>query len=276
MNPHEAHSTSPMALIQSLWNNRKLITQMVKREVIGRYKGSYIGLGWSFLNPIFMLMIYTFVFSVVFNARWGSDGEESKTQFAVVLFVGLIIHSLFAEVVNRAPFLIQSNINYVKKVVFPLEVLPVVAMGATLFHIMVSLCVLLSVFLLLNGFLYWTVLVAPLVFLPLVLVTLGCTWFLASLGVYLRDVGQTIGIVTTVMLFMAPVFYPVSALSEDQQFFLLLNPLTFIIEQARAVLIFGKLPDWSGLSLYSGFSLMVAWGGYWWFQKTRKGFSDVL
>jgi lipopolysaccharide transport system permease protein len=276
VNPHEAHSTSPMALIQSLWNNRKLITQMVKREVIGRYKGSYIGLGWSFLNPIFMLMIYTFVFSVVFNARWGSDGEESKTQFAVVLFVGLIIHSLFAEVVNRAPFLIQSNINYVKKVVFPLEVLPVVAMGATLFHIMVSLCVLLSVFLLLNGFLYWTVLVAPLVFLPLVLVTLGCTWFLASLGVYLRDVGQTIGIVTTVMLFMAPVFYPVSALSEDQQFFLLLNPLTFIIEQARAVLIFGKLPDWSGLSLYSGFSLMVAWGGYWWFQKTRKGFSDVL
>lgn len=261
---------------RSLWRHRELIVQMTKRDVIGRYKGSLVGLGWSFFNPILMLAVYTFVFSVVFEARWGVGGEEGKTKFAIVLFVGLIVHSLFAEVLNRAPTLILSNVNYVKKVIFPLEILPVVTMGGALFHAFVSLGVLLAVFALLNGFLYWTVLLIPLVLLPLVLLTLGLAWVFASLGVYLRDVGQTIGIVTSVMLFLAPVFYPVSALPEDYQAFLLANPLTLIIESARQVLIFGQLPNWGRLATYGGLSFMVAWIGYWWFQRTRKGFADVI
>ena len=212
INPHAAQPTSLVALVRSLWRNRQLIVQMTKREVVGRYKGSVMGLAWSFFNPVFMLTVYTFVFSVIFKSRWGPVGEESKTQFAVVLFVGMIVHGLFAEVLNRAPSLILSNVNYVKKVVFPLEILPVIAIGAALFHTTISLCVLLTAFAIFNGYMNWTVVFTPLILLPLVILTTGLAWMLASLGVFLRDVGQTIGIVTTVLMFLAPVFYPVTAL----------------------------------------------------------------
>jgi lipopolysaccharide transport system permease protein len=249
---------------------------MTKREVVGRYKGSIMGLAWSFLNPVFMLVVYTFVFSVVFKARWGVGGEETKTQFAVVLFVGMIVHGLFAEVLNRAPGLILSNANYVKKVVFPLEILPAISMVAALFHSLVSLLVLFIAFVIFNGYLHWTAVFAPLVLLPLVILTLGLAWVLASLGVFIRDIGQTIGIVTTVLLFLAPVFFPVTALPEEYRPLIMANPLTFIIEQARDVLIWGRLPDWLGLGIYTLVATAVAWAGYAWFQKTRKGFADVL
>jgi lipopolysaccharide transport system permease protein len=276
MNPHTAQPVSFKALILSLWNNRHLIMQMTRREVIGRYKGSVIGLLWSFLNPVLMLTVYTFVFSVVFKARWGVDGEESKTQFAVVLFVGMIVHSLFAEVLNRAPFLILSNVNYVKKVIFPLEILPVISMGAALFHSLVSLIVLLIAFVIFNSYLHWTAVFIPLVLLPLVILTLGLAWTLASLGVFIRDVGQTIGIVTTIMLFLSPVFFPVTSLPEAYRPIIMANPLTFIIEQAREVLIWGHQPDWAMLGIYTLAATAAALSGYAWFQKTRKGFADVL
>lgn len=276
VNPHASEPTSLLALCRSLRRNRELIAQMIKREVVGRYKGSILGLAWSFFNPVLMLAVYTFVFSVVFKARWGMGEEESKTQFALVLFVGMIMHGLLAEVLNRAPGLILANVNYVKKVVFPLEILPVVSMGAALFHTLVSVGVLLAAFALFNGYLHWTVIFTPLVVLPLIILVLGIAWILASLGVFLRDVGQTIGMVTTVMLFLAPVFYPISALPEEFRPWLTANPLTFIIEQARAVLIWGHLPDWAGLGLYTAIATITAWTGYAWFQKTRKGFADVL
>ena len=276
MNPHAAHSTSLKALVNSLWRNRQLILQMTRREVVGRYKGSSVGLLWSFLNPVFMLIVYTFVFSVVFKARWGVGGEENRSLFALVLFVGMIVHALFTEVLNRAPSLILTNVNYVKKVIFPLEILVVIAMGVALFHAFVSLSVLLAAFVLINGSLHWTAVFAPIVFLPLVIFTLGLSWILASLGVFLRDVGQTIGIVTTVMMFVSPVFYPVTALPEQFRPWIMANPLTFIIEQARDVLIWGHLPNWIGLAIYTIVAIVVAWAGYAWFQKTRKGFADVL
>lgn len=275
-NPHVAQPTSLIALGKSLWRNRQLIVQMARREVVGRYKGSVMGLAWSFLNPVFMLAVYTFVFSVVFRARWGIGGEESKTQFALVLFVGLIVHGLFAEVLNRAPALILSNVNYVKKVVFPLEILPIISVGAALFHTLISLCVLLAAFTLFNGHLHWTVVFTPLVFLPLIILTLGLAWILASLGVFLRDVGQTIGLITTVMMFLAPVFYPITAIPEEFRPWIMVNPLTVMIEQAREVLIWGRLPDWTGLGIYTLVATFIAWAGYAWFQKTRKGFADVL
>jgi len=265
-----------MALGKTLWSNRQLIAQMTRREVLGRYKGSVLGLAWSFFNPVLMLAVYTFVFSVVFQMRWGLGEGESKTQFAVVLFVGMIVHGLLAEVLNRAPGLILGNVNYVKKVVFPLEILPVVSMGAALFHSLVSFGVLLLAFALFNGFLHWTAVLAPLVVLPLVILTLGLAWMLASLGVFLRDVGQTIGVVTTIMMFLAPVFYPITAVPEELRPLMMANPLTFIIEQAREVLIWGRLPNWLGLGLYTLIASAVAWAGYAWFQKTRKGFADVL
>jgi lipopolysaccharide transport system permease protein len=276
INPHASLSVSLFALAKSLLHNRKLILQMTKREVAGRYKGSIIGLTWAFFNPAFMLIVYTFVFSVIFKSRWGVESEGAKTQFALVLFVGMMVHGLLAEVLNRAPSLIVSNVNYVKKVVFPLEILPVIAMGAALFHSAISLGVLLAAFALFNGYLHWTVVLLPLVLLPLVIFTLGIAWILSSLGAFLRDVSQTIGIFTMVLMFLSPVFYPVAAVPEEFRPWLMANPLTFIIEQSREVLIFGREPDWVGLGLYTMVAIAAAWVGYGWFQKTRKGFSDVL
>lgn len=277
INPHAAQPTSLVALARSLWRNRQLIGQMTRREVVGRYKGSAMGLAWSFFNPVFMLVVYTFVFSEIFKSRWGgAGGDDSKTQFAVVLFVGMIVLGLFSEVLNRAPTLILSNVNYVKKVVFPLELLPVIAMGAALFHSLISLGVLLVAFVLFNGYLHWTAVFTPLVLLPLVILTTGLAWMLASLGVFLRDVGQTVGIITTVLMFLSPVFYPVTAVPERFRPFIMANPLTFIIEQAREVLIWGHLPNLLGLGVYTLAATAIAWAGYAWFQRTRKGFADVL
>jgi lipopolysaccharide transport system permease protein len=270
------HSVALSELFQSVWRERQLIFQMSRREVVGRYRGSVMGLAWSFFNPILMLIIYTFVFSTVFKARWGVGGDESKVDFAIILFVGLIVHGLFSECVNRAPQLIIGNTSYVKKVVFPLEILPWVAMGSALFHTAISLVVLLIVHLVLSATLPWTAVLFPLVLLPLIFATMGFAWFLAATGVYVRDISQTTGIFTTVLLFISPVFYPISILPEKFQLALMLNPLTFIIEQSRQVLIWGKMPDWPGLAIYSFVSIMIAWAGFFWFQKTRRGFADVL
>jgi lipopolysaccharide transport system permease protein len=276
LNPHAPQPISLVALVRSLWHNRQLIAQLTRRDVIGRYRGSIFGLAWSFFTPLLMLAVYTFIFSVVFKARWADGGEQSNTGFAVVMFAGMIVHGLFAEALNRAPGLILSNVNFVKKVVFPLEILPVVAVAASLFHTCISLGVLLGAYAVYKGFVHWTALFIPFVILPLAIFSLGLVWALASLGVFLRDVGQTIGLVTTVMLFLAPVFYPLTAVPEAFRPVIMANPLTFIIGQAREVLVWGRQPDWAGLTIYTLLAVAVAWSGYAWFQKTRKGFADVL
>ncbi len=276
INPHKPQSLSPVSMVSHIWQYKQLIFQMTRREVVGRYKGSAMGLAWSFLNPLFMLVVYTFVFSVVFKTRWSVGGDESRTQFAVILFTGMIVHGFLSEVLNRSPNIILNNSNYVKKVVFPLETLPVINLFAALFHCLISLLVLIGTFFILNGFIHWTLVFLPIVFIPLIIFCLGLGWILASLGVFVRDVGQTTAIITTVLMFLSPVFFPVSALPEKFQIWIMLNPLTFMIEQARDVLIWGKLPDWIGLLIYFIFSLLVAWLGYVFFQKTRKGFADVL
>tara|TARA_R100000687_G_scaffold82482_1_gene82026 strand:- start:518 stop:1102 length:585 start_codon:yes stop_codon:yes gene_type:complete len=194
----------------------------------------------------------------------------------MALFVGLIVHGFFAECVNRAPALILDNANYVKKVVFPLEILPVTLLGAALFHACISIVVLLAGLLVVNGGLPVTVISLPVVILPLAIVTLGLSWLLASIGVYFRDINQAVGILTMILMFLSPIFYPLSALPEAYQKYILLNPLTFIIEEARAVLIQGDWPDWRGLGLYVLVSLPAGWMCFWWFQKTRQGFSDVI
>jgi lipopolysaccharide transport system permease protein len=270
-------STSPIEMARSIWRNRWLIFEMTKREVLGRYRGSVLGLGWSLFHPVVMLAIYTFVFSVVFRARWpDTSGNSSTIDFALTLFVGMILHALFAECVNRAPNLIISNVNYVKKVVFPLEILPWVAMGSAVFHAVISFMVLLVISVLTYRTAPLTVLLVPFVVLPLLCVTLGAAWFLSSLGVYLRDMGQVIGIITSIMLFLSPVFYPASAVPPTFRPLLYMNPLTFIIEQARDLVFIGKAPSWGGLLIYAISSLVIAWAGFAWFQKTRKGFADVV
>lgn len=262
-------------MVASLVRNRTLIRASIKREVLGRYRGSVLGVLWSFFNPVFMLAVYTFVFSVVFKARW-SGGSDSKTEFALILFAGLMVFSLFAECINRAPGLIVSNANYVKKVVYPLEILPWVSLGAAMFHALISLGVWMLAYLIFFGVPHLTALYLPLVIMPLVLVMMGLSWGLASLGVYLRDIAQFIGILTSVLMFLSPIFYPASALPEAYRPVLMLNPLTPVIEQARDVLFFGRAPDFSIIGIYFLIGLLVMWLGFAWFQKTRKGFADVL
>lgn len=276
MNPHKMHPASLVAMFESLWRNRQLIWQMTRREIQSRYRGSIIGLAWSFINPILLLLVYTFVFSVIFKSRWGVGEQESKVDFALALFVGLIVFGIFAECVNRAPMLIVYNVNYVKKVVFPLEILPWIPLGSVLFNSSISLVVLLLLQLIVNRILPWTIIFFPLILLPLIFASMGIAWFLAALGVYVRYVGQITGIFTTILMFLSAVFYPVEALPEEYRGWLLLNPLILIIEESRKALIFGISPDWLSLGIALLASFVICAVGFWWFQKTRKGFADVI
>ncbi len=269
MNPHKEHPATPGAMFTSLWHNRRLIWQMARREIDGRYRGSLIGLAWSFITPFVMLMVYTFVFSVVFNARWGLGADESRYDFAIMLFAGMIVFGLFSEIVNRSPALVTSNGNYVKKVVFPLEILPWAAFGSAFFHTIISLIVLLLAQLLINFTLPWTIIFFPLVLLPLIFLSMGISWFLAALGVYVRDIGQVTGLLTTLLMFVSAVFFPVSSLPKEYQIWLMINPLVLIITESRKSLILGELPDWTAMLIALLASFVIAFAGFWWFQIVR-------
>ncbi len=269
------HGVSPSGIARRIVQHRALIMQMVRRDVIGRYRGSVMGILWSFFNPLLMLAVYTFVFGGVFKMRW-TGGTGTRSEVALNLFAGMIVHALFAECVNRAPGLIIQNANLVKKVVFPLPILPVMAMGTAVFHAAMSTLVLMIFSAVVHYSVPWTIIFLPVIILPLTAFTLGAAWFLSSLGVYIRDVEQVTGILTTIMMFLSPVFYQASTLAEPYRSLLHLNPLTFAIEQTRAVVIVGIMPDWSWLAAYYVLCFMVAWVGLVWFQKTRTGFADVL
>lgn len=270
------NSTSIVRLIQTFKDNRLLVAEMVRREVIGRYQGSIMGMAWSFLNPILLLLVYTFVFAVIFKARWGTDSSTSNSDYAITLFIGLIVHGLLSDVLNRSPALIISNSNYVKKVVFPLELLSVIILSSSIVHAFISLFVLLAALLVHGHPIHWTAIFFPIVLLPFAILVLGLSWILSALGTFLRDMGQAIPMVTMMLMFLAPVVYPISAVPERIQPYIQANPLTFIIEQCRLVVLSGELPNWSGLAMYFVVSAFVAWLGFVIFQKSRSGFADVL
>jgi lipopolysaccharide transport system permease protein len=249
---------------------------MTRRDVIGRYRGSILGLVWAFLNPLIMLAVYTFLFGVVFKARWGASSGGGHLEYALPLFIGLVVHGMFAESVTRAPVLMLQHANLVKRVVFPLEILPWTLVAGALFHAAISLAVWFVVALA-SGFRPSpTALWLPVVLVPLVLFTMGCTWFLAALGVYVRDVSQVVALVVTLLLFLSPILYPASAVPAAYQALLILNPLTVIVEQTRGVLTGHALPDLGRLGVATAVDLAVAAGGLWSFQRTRRGFADVL
>ena len=267
---------NPLRIGIHLWQCRVLIRQLTWREVVGRYKGSFIGLGWSFIQPLMMLCVYTFVFSVIFKARWGVEPDEGKAAFALTLFMGLITFSLFSEMANSAPSLVLANVNYVKKVVFPLEVLPLVRFLSSLINAAFSLVVLLAGILIVRHFIHWTALLLPLTWLPMMMFSLGCGYFLASLGVFVRDVGATIGILTTMLFFLTPIFYPASAIPEQYRFISKINPIAIFVEDARRVVLWGLMPDWPWFFGGLVFSLLVLIFGFVWFMKSKKAFADVI
>lgn len=259
---------------------RSLTLTLARREVAGRYRGSTLGVLWSLLNPLFMLAIYTFVFGVVMKSRWtlpsGQAGEHSTGEFAIILYSGLIPFQFFSEVVALSPSLILANASYVKKVVFPIQILPAVSVGAALFHAAVSLLVLFVFALVAFGGIPLSALWAPIVIAPLVVMVLGIAWFLAATGVYFRDIGQIVSPLITAAMFFSPIFFQRTSMPEWLQPWLALNPLTVPVESFRSVVVFGVQPDLVGLGIYSLVALVVAFLGYQFFQKTRRGFADVL
>jgi lipopolysaccharide transport system permease protein len=269
------YPATPVAMLGGLLRNRGMLWALVKRDFIGRYKGSMLGVFWSLFNPLLLLVIYTVVFSVAFKAKWGA-GEESKVTFAIVLFSGMIVHSFFAECLNRAPSLITSQPNYVKKVVFPLEILTWMALFSALLHFLVSFGVLLGFCFLAGVTVHIGVLLTPIILLPLILMILGFSWAFASLGVYLRDLSQAMGMVTTVALFLAPVFYPIDALPQNYQVLLMWNPITLPVIQLRDLMLWGKPLQWDEWAISLAIGLTICQIGYWWFQKSRRGFADVI
>jgi lipopolysaccharide transport system permease protein len=278
---HRPFPAGPASLFAGAWRERRLILQLIRRDVVGRYRGSMMGVAWSFLSPLLMLAVYTFVFSVVFEARWPAlagetAAEPGRVRFALMLFIGVIAHGVIADVLAKAPMLVVGNANYVKKVVFPLETLGWSLVGSAAFHAAIGCLILAAAMAVCEGSLTLSALWLPVVLLPLCGIALGVAWLLASLGTFLRDIGQITGVLSMVLMFLAPVFYPVAALPETFRAWMYANPVTLPIEQSRIVLFAGRAPDALPLLQYYAVALAVLCAGYWWFQKTRRGFADVL
>jgi len=244
--------------------------------VVVRYKGSYLGILWSLITPLMMLAVYGFVFSVIFKSTWGTSTDQSKLDFALTLFCGLIVYNVFAEVISRAPTLITGNPSYVKKVRFPLEILPVAALYTALVNGGFGLAILLVTWVAVHHSISSTIWLAPLMLLPLCLLSLGLAWLLSSLGVFIRDIAHPVGVLVQVLLFMSAIFYPLAALPASYARLIKLNPLVTMIDNLRRTLIWSLQPDWKWWAITMAGSLAVMLFGYYWFVRSRKAFADVI
>jgi lipopolysaccharide transport system permease protein len=267
---------NPLRMLRSLWHHRSLIRQITRREIETRYRGTFLGFFWLVINPLVLLLIYTFVFGVVFHSRWGKAPSQSLAQFALIVFCGLTAFNIFSECAGRAATIVIGVPNYVKKVVFPLEILPVCRLGAALFQGSIGLAVLLAANLLVNHTIEWTLIFLPVVMLPLIFFSLGVMWFLASLGVFLRDIHHVIVLVVQVMFFASAIFYPIEVLPALPQAAIRLNPLTSIVANFRRVILWGMMPSWFGLALWLLATGTVMMLGYVWFMKSKMAFADVI
>jgi lipopolysaccharide transport system permease protein len=251
-----------------------LVWELIKREFSGRYQGSFGGLVWSFIHPLFLLTVYTIAFGVILKAKWGFSG--STTDYALMLFAGLIVFNAFSEVLSKSPTLITSNPNFVKKVVFPLELLPVITVATALIHAMIGLFVWVIAYTLLMGVPRPTLLLFPLVLVCFVPVLLGVSWLLSSAGVIVRDISQLTGMMNHALLFLTPIFYSIDAAPPLLQYLLMINPLTFIVEQFRLVLFYGQMPVMKALAIYFLLASFFAWISYAFFKRLRPTFADMV
>lgn len=267
-------SLSILILFRVLIAQRHLLLRLILRELRSKYQGSSFGVLWSFFMPMLMLGVYLFVFGYVFNARRG-DQQANLTEFGLALFSGILVHGLLAECLTRSPGAIVAQPNYVKKVVFPLELLPLTVVGGAIVQYLIGFTILLIALTVLQSapLLAWAV---PLALLPLIILGAGVAFGLAALAVYVRDVAQLTGLLSTVLMFLSPVFYPVSALPEFLRPWMFLNPLTLPIETIRSLLLGGPLPPLFAWGSYSLIAVLVLWLGWAFFQATRRGFADVL
>ena len=260
-----------------LWRHRALIRQLVVRAVAARYRGSVLGLLWSFILPLTMLAVWTFVFGVILKGQFEPDDPPTLSYFALTLFAGVVVYTLFVECVSAAPSVIVAHTNYVKRVVFPLEILPVVTLGSALVNLLCSLAMLLVGIGALEHRFPLHLLEFALVLVPLILLSLGLSWFLASVGVYLRDTAHVVTVVLQMLFYLTPIFYPLSRIPyESLRQAMRANPLTVIVENSRRTLMRGQPPEWLWLGIVTLAGLVALQLGYVWFMKTKRGFADVL
>lgn len=270
------HPVSLFCYMKSILAHRDLIARLIGREFSQRFRGNLLGVAWAVLTPLLTALMFSFVFGSVFRSRWGAAGPASHADFTVIFLTGLVAHGMFAETLQRAPTLVLSNASYVKRVVFPLEILPVVAAGTALVNAAIGICIVIVLNLFVNQTVQPTLLLLPFVALPYLLLVTGVILFVSAAGVFLRDLSQLVGFVITATMFLTPIFYPMDSVPPTFRRLMWLNPLTFVVEQARAVVIFGQSPNWLGLLLYTAGATALLSAGFWWFQRIRNGFADVI
>lgn len=276
---------NPFNLVADLWRYRDLLKQFSSREVAVRHKGTLLGAAWTVINPLLTLAVYTFLFTVVFPSKWGTLGTAGHTaNFALNFFCGYVVYTVFADVATRAPGLVLDRPNLVRKVVFPLEILPVAATLASLAFALVGIVLLLIAVPIFSGHFSSTVWMFPVVLIPLCSLTLGVAWFLAALGVFIRDTRQVMPVIMQLYFFMTPIFYPLrdengnvsERIPPAFSSFLELNPMTTVVEASRATLLNGKQPDWIALGWVTLVGLILMQLGYAWFMRVKRGFADVI
>ncbi len=267
---------NPVRILLCIWAYRDLLSQFARREVASRYKGSYLGLFWSLIQPVLMLCIYTFVFGVIFRSRWPGVAEQGIAGYAVTLFCGVAAFNLLNESLGRSPGIIKENANLVKKVIFPVEILPVSLICSAIYHGSICFLILIATNLLVNMSLHYTIIMLPLVILPLILLLMGISWILAGLGVFLPDVQAIVSLLTTMWMFLSPVFYSTTMLPAKAQFLMQFNPMAFVVDNIRRVVMWGQWPEWGALGIWMIFGIAVMSLGYAAFMWGKDNYADVI
>ena len=261
---------------RAMTSNLNLLLRLTERQVSERYRGSLLGCLWAVCQPLLMMAVYTFVFSTVFKSKWMGAEESGSAGYASYLFAGLIVFTMFSESIGNASSIIRSNPNYVTKVVFPLELLSSAQVLAALNNAFIGLIVLFAYSGIVLGKITWTMLLAPIVWIPLTLICLGICWILNSIGTYLKDLDQLTPLLITISMFLSAVFYPIEALPDSVIKLMALNPIAQTIGQTRIVCLQGEMPSLRFLAVWTAIGLIFAEGGYRMFQKVRRGFADVV
>lgn len=268
---------SPRAFARSFWQRRELLSTFSRIELYSRYHGSQLGVLWGLVTPLVTLAVYTFVFSVVFKPSWAGGGQAGGVAgYALTLFAGLMVFEVFAGCVNRTPRLLSENVNFIKKVLFPLEILPVGSLFAVSLESLASMLLVAAGVLATTGSLSWTALLAPLAYVPLGMFTLGVCWFLAPVGVFLKDLGNVVGVAVQLYFFATPILYPLSAVPEPWRGVLAFNPLHPVVDHLRRTIIWGQAPDFAALGAATAFSALVMLAGYSFFVNVKRLFADAV
>jgi lipopolysaccharide transport system permease protein len=267
---------NPLTMLRKSGEFKDLLVQLTRREIAGRYRGTYLGILWSVISPLMTLIVYTLVFGVILNLRFGTAVGGGRSDFVINFFAGLIVYNVFASCASRAPLVIINNPNFVKRVVFPLEVIPMAVLGASFVDLAIGLLILFPVHMLVVGKISSTFYLFPLVLIPLCALSLGIGWLTASAGVFLRDMALIMTVLLNLLFFLTPVIYPLSAVPVQFQIIMRLNPLTTIIEDARRTLLLGLTPEWGWWLAVTMVSLVIMQIGYAWFIKSKRIFADVV